>query len=134
MINLTTINMGIAVIGAGFAGLQAAVDAHKAGLSYSIIEANDRVGGKILTTQLVFIGGIVELGPTWIDNETQPRMTDLTKRYNLKVIERYIEGLGIFYSANGTATTTEQGQTPEVGCEFLIPQRQGTLTMGLGTD
>ena len=41
----------IAVIGAGVAGLAAARDLHEAGNNVCVLEARDRIGGRILTTR-----------------------------------------------------------------------------------
>jgi monoamine oxidase len=53
------------VVGAGFAGLAAALDLHDAGLSVTVLEARDRVGGRVLSVELEN-GEIGELGAEWI--------------------------------------------------------------------
>jgi len=64
------------VVGAGACGLSAAHFAKKAGLSVAVVEAADRVGGKIQTSQIELEGGeranqlVVEHGPLgWLDHE-----------------------------------------------------------------
>ncbi|MGA6983158.1 MAG: FAD-dependent oxidoreductase, partial [Candidatus Sulfotelmatobacter sp.] len=42
-------NPDVIVIGAGAAGMSAAIDLANAGLSVTILEARDRIGGRIFT-------------------------------------------------------------------------------------
>jgi monoamine oxidase len=53
------------VVGAGFAGLAAALELRDAGLDVIVIEARDRVGGRVHSVELGN-GEIVELGAEWI--------------------------------------------------------------------
>jgi monoamine oxidase len=58
-------NVNVVIVGAGFAGLAAALDLHDAGLSVTVLEARDRVGGRVLSVELEN-GEIAELGAEWI--------------------------------------------------------------------
>jgi monoamine oxidase len=58
------------VIGAGFAGLAAALELRDAGLDVIVIEARDRVGGRVHSVELGN-GEIVELGAEWIFAEDE---------------------------------------------------------------
>jgi monoamine oxidase len=53
------------VVGAGFAGLSAALDLHDAGVDVIVVEARDRVGGRVHSVRLDN-GEIAELGAEWI--------------------------------------------------------------------
>ncbi|MGA9159596.1 MAG: FAD-dependent oxidoreductase, partial [Actinomycetota bacterium] len=55
----------VVVIGAGFAGLAAALELLDAGLSVVVLEARERVGGRVLSLELEN-GEIAELGAEWI--------------------------------------------------------------------
>ena len=57
--------VNVAVVGAGFAGLAAALDIHDAGVSVTVLEARERVGGRVLSVELEN-GEIAELGAEWI--------------------------------------------------------------------
>lgn len=77
----------VVVIGAGFSGLQAAYDSHKAGLSVLTLEARDRIAGRSFSSPRTDGEGILELGATWINQTTQPKVYELTRRYNLETAE-----------------------------------------------
>src|SRR5579862_2683662 len=58
--------MDVIVIGAGFAGLAAAGRLARAGCQVTLVEARDRVGGRVWTASTS--GPPVELGAEWIAN------------------------------------------------------------------
>ncbi len=58
-------NPDVVVIGAGYAGLAAALDLQDAGLSVTVLEAGDRVGGRARTVRLAG-GALAELGGEWV--------------------------------------------------------------------
>jgi monoamine oxidase len=55
----------VVVLGAGFAGLVAALDLYDAGVSVVVLEARERVGGRVLSIELDN-GELAELGAEWI--------------------------------------------------------------------
>ena len=57
--------VNVAVVGAGFAGLAAALELHDAGVGVTVLEARDRVGGRVHSVELDN-GEIAELGAEWI--------------------------------------------------------------------
>ena len=58
------------MIGAGFAGMAAALELHDAGLRVTVLEARDRVGGRVHSVELEN-GEIAELGAEWIFAEDE---------------------------------------------------------------
>lgn len=70
------------VIGAGFAGLTAARELSQAGLRTLILEARDRIGGRVNTE--IFAGEPVETGGTYFHLGRQPLMVEEFERYGLK--------------------------------------------------
>ncbi len=74
----------VLIIGAGVAGLQAAATLTQAGLKVAIVEARDRIGGRILTVHPTEVP--VELGAEFVHG--RPReIWDLVERANLAIQE-----------------------------------------------
>ncbi|WP_341715886.1 FAD-dependent oxidoreductase [Micromonospora sp. FIMYZ51] len=71
----------VLVVGAGFSGLAAALRLLRAGVRVRVLEARDRVGGRVLTHWLPD-GTQLDLGAQWI-GPTQHRVNDLLDRYAL---------------------------------------------------
>ncbi|RKN47964.1 FAD-dependent oxidoreductase [Micromonospora endolithica] len=87
------------VVGAGFSGLAAALALKRAGAGVRVLEARDRVGGRVLTRWLPD-GTQLDLGAQWI-GPTQDRVRALVTRY----------GLATFPSAaHGTPTVLWDGR------------------------
>jgi monoamine oxidase len=59
------VDVDVVVVGAGLAGLTAARDLQRAGLSVQVLEARDRVGGRTLNADLGD-GRVVEVGGQWV--------------------------------------------------------------------
>lgn len=104
----------VVVIGAGFAGLQAAHDIHLSGLSCIVLEAKDRVGGRSYTTKLKTSECLIELGATWINELTQPTAYALAQRFGLECKQQYETGMSVWQDANGAIWRNEQGTLAKV--------------------
>jgi monoamine oxidase len=74
----------VIVVGAGFAGVTAARELSRAGLSTLVLEARNRVGGRTFTNQ--FAGDQIEMGGTWI-HWSQPHVWAEMTRYGLSLKE-----------------------------------------------
>lgn len=74
----------VVVIGAGFAGLTAARELSKSGLTTLLLEARNRIGGRTFTSS--FAGKRIEMGGTWI-HWSQPFMWNEIIRYGLGIEE-----------------------------------------------
>lgn len=70
----------VVVIGAGAAGLAAARRLSDAGARVTVVEARDRIGGRIWTDRR--LGAPVDLGAAWIEGDRGPAM-DLARQYGL---------------------------------------------------
>lgn len=73
------------IVGAGLSGLRLADLLHSAGHTCHLIEARDRIGGRILTQH-----GL-DLGPAWFW-DGQPRIAAQIARFQLPVFEQYAQG------------------------------------------
>ena len=102
------------VIGAGFSGLQAALTAQNAGLKVAVIEARDRVGGKVWSVPLASGRGVVDLGAAWVNDSMQKRIWNYTKRFGLEVVQQRLEGRAVLLPGGGERLEFPFGITPEV--------------------
>jgi monoamine oxidase len=80
----------VVVVGAGLAGLIAARDLLAANVSVLILEARNRVGGRLLNHALTN-GSVVELGGQWV-GPTQDRVLALAEELGLGLFPTYTEG------------------------------------------
>jgi monoamine oxidase len=80
----------VIVVGAGISGLVAARTLLAAGLTPLILEADERVGGRILTEEVV-AGVTVELGAQWI-GDTHRRMFALAAELGVDTYPQYDQG------------------------------------------
>lgn len=80
----------VIIIGAGFSGLAAAKILHSQNLSFSILEARDRIGGRVYTKKFED-GKYLDFGGQWI-GPGQDRMYELCSEYRIKYYTTYNEG------------------------------------------
>jgi monoamine oxidase len=80
----------VAIVGAGLAGLTAARDLTAAGARVLVVEARDRVGGRVLNHD-IGDGKIVEVGGQWI-GPTQDRLAALARELAIETFPTYAKG------------------------------------------
>jgi len=90
----------VVVIGAGATGLTAAIRLRDAGRSVVVLEARDRVGGRLLTDEID--GQMYEVGGQWVSPD-QTALIDTLERLGLDTYERYREGESVYVGADGEA-------------------------------
>jgi monoamine oxidase len=105
-----TLESDVAVVGAGLAGLSAARALTAAGLSVTVLEARDRVGGRTVN-EPIGDGKIVELGGQWV-GPGQDRVLDLIGELGLETFATFGEGRNLI-ERRGTVRSYE-GTIPKV--------------------
>lgn len=73
------------MVGAGLAGLAAALELHDHGTSVGVLEGRDRVGGRVWSATLTN-GAVVELGAEWI-MDTDAEVLAMAERFDLAIAE-----------------------------------------------
>src|SRR4051794_7061676 len=86
---MTVGDVDAVVVGAGISGLVAARELRRAGASVQVLEARDRVGGKIHTVDVA--GCAVDLGAHW-GGPTQRRFLALIEELGIATEPQYLDG------------------------------------------
>ena len=90
-----TTDYDVIIAGGGYAGLIAARILKKAGKNILLLEARDRVGGRVFTRELDG-GQYIDLGAQWI-GPTQDKIYGLLKEFGIKSFPTYDEGKSQLY-------------------------------------
>jgi putrescine oxidase len=98
---MTTIHSDVVIIGAGVTGLVAATALREAGLRVTVVEARDRVGGRLWTDRID--GQLYELGGQWVSPD-QTALLETLEQLDLDTYARYREGESVYVNRAGTAS------------------------------
>lgn len=91
--------LDVVVIGAGLAGLTAARDVDRAGgISFAVLEARDRVGGRTYNHQLGN-GVICEAGGQWV-GPGQTAIFDLARELDVETFPSYYKGRNVYLAGD----------------------------------
>jgi monoamine oxidase len=77
----------VVIVGAGMAGLASLHELDRAGLRVRVVEAQDRIGGRIFTVHDPLSPAAIELGPEFVHGRP-PEIFDIAQRAGLVVAER----------------------------------------------
>ncbi|ODG92623.1 amine oxidase [Gottfriedia luciferensis] len=84
----------VIIVGAGLSGLRAASLLTEKGIKCRVLEARDRIGGRVLSTSDLNRPdlGKFDLGPTWFWPQFENHIANLVKELNLETFEQYMKG------------------------------------------
>ncbi len=105
----------VAIVGAGLAGLYAAHRLREAGVDFVVIEARDRLGGRILTvdeTGTPCDDGF-DLGPSWYWPHAQPALGELVAELGLASFAQSSDGDVLFERMSREAVQRYRGAVQE---------------------
>jgi len=83
---MTSPNKTVTIIGAGLAGLSAAYELHRSGWNGTVLEARNRVGGRVYSIRSFSNGLVAEGGGEFIDQQ-HTRMLNYVKEFQLSLGE-----------------------------------------------
>lgn len=83
--------MHVLIVGSGISGLRLADLLSDTDVTFNIIEARDRIGGRVLT-ETPSNENYFDLGPIWFWPEKEPKIVDLIEELQLSTIEQYNNG------------------------------------------
>ncbi|WP_203580294.1 flavin monoamine oxidase family protein [Microbacterium hibisci] len=98
---MTELTRDVVIVGAGAAGTTAANELKKAGLSVVVLEARDRVGGRLWTD--VVDGAMLEIGGQWVSPD-QDALKETLAELGLETYSRYREGESVYIGKDGELT------------------------------
>ena len=90
----------VVIVGAGATGLTAATRLRQAGLSVMVLEARDRVGGRLWTNDVH--GQMFEIGGQWVSPD-QKALLETLDELGLETYSRYREGDSVYVGPDGIA-------------------------------
>ena len=93
----------VVVVGAGLSGLIAAREIARAGRSVAVLEARDRVGGRMLSRAVAGGSEVVDLGAEFV-GPTQNHILALVDELGIETFPAYAQGDNV-YIAGGARTT-----------------------------
>ena len=115
---LRTKRVDVCVVGGGFAGLTAAYRVMRAGHSVALLEANDRVGGRVHNHDLGG-GEVSEAGGTFI-GPTQDRIRAMADTMGVDTFLTYNDGENVYVNSGERSTFSDTGPTGSAPLDPLI--------------
>jgi putrescine oxidase len=98
---MTVLDRDVVVIGAGACGLTAATVLRRHGARVVVLEARDRVGGRLQTDTAT--GALLELGGQWVSPD-QTALKETIAELGLELFSRHRGGESVYIGADGVRT------------------------------
>lgn len=119
----------VAVVGAGLAGLTAARRLHQSGHSVAVIEARERVGGRIWNHELGH-GRVSERGGTFV-GPTQNHVLALARELRVATFPVYDRGQSVYVAGGHRQTYSDQGPFGAAPPDPEIASELAAIVLGL---
>ena len=120
MADSSTHEADVVVVGAGLAGLAAARELASAGASVVVVEARDRVGGRVHNHDIGG-GNVVEVGAQWI-GPTQDRVAAVAAELGVETFPTHVGGSNVLEYRGALQRYT--GAIPKVNPAVLVDVEQ----------
>ena len=127
----TVANPDVVIIGAGIAGLEAAKTLHKKGVSFLIVEANNRIGGRIHTNNKIF-GVPFDTHAHWMRASPDNPLISHGRNNGFDIYRDY--GRQQYFVGNRQATTEEMTDLWKTDALFNKRIRSSALSGVTGSD
>ncbi|MBM7831940.1 putrescine oxidase [Agromyces cerinus] len=115
------IDCDVVIVGAGASGLTAATKLKAAGKSVVVLEARDRIGGRLWTDDID--GAMLEIGGQWVSPD-QDALIETLEELGLATYERYRAGENVYIAEDGERRLFE-------GDIFPVPAKTEGEIVGL---
>lgn len=100
----------VVVVGAGISGLVAARQVARSGRSVLVVEARDRVGGRVLNHRLGS-GAVIESGGAFV-GPTQDHIAALADELKVAMFDEYVDGKSVYNSSGPLGRQEYDGTVP----------------------
>jgi monoamine oxidase len=97
----------VVVIGAGLSGLYATRLLQQAGQKVLLIEARERIGGRVFSVSPTASDHRLDVGPAWFWPDMNPRMESLLNQMGLASFPQHSKGAAVVEGQDGKYTNTK---------------------------